>query len=40
LVLLKEAVQTGLAGACDDEPTAEEVLHEGVEWCIAAYYAA
>jgi hypothetical protein len=40
LVLLKTAVQDGLKTACTDEPVAEEVLHEGVEWCIAAYYAA
>jgi hypothetical protein len=40
LVLLKAAVQDGLKNACTDEPVAEQVLHEGVEWCIAAYYAA
>lgn len=40
LVLLKDAVQSGLAGTCDDEPVAEQLLHEGVEWCITAYYAA
>src|SRR5690348_13770218 len=40
LVLLKDAVQSGLAGLCSDETVAEELLHEGVEWCIAAYYAA
>lgn len=40
LVLLKNAVQSGLTQPCPDETAAEEVLHEGVEWCIAAYYAA
>jgi hypothetical protein len=40
LVLLKTAVQSGLTNPCHDETTAEEVLHEGVEWCIEAYYAA
>jgi hypothetical protein len=40
LVLLKTAVRSGLSNPCNDETAAEEVLHEGVEWCIAAYYAA
>lgn len=38
LVLLKEAVQSGLSGRCSDEPVAEALLHDGVEWCITAYY--
>ncbi len=39
LVLLKDAVQSGLAGTCLDEPLAEAMLHDGVEWCIDAYFA-
>lgn len=41
LVLLKSALKDGL-GACDDpgDLTAEELLHEGVDWGIDAYYAA
>lgn len=38
LVLLKDAVQTGLAGSPLDEPLAESLLHDGVEWCIDAYF--
>lgn len=40
LVLLKDAVHHGLVGACAEEPVIEELVHDGVEWCIAAYYAA
>jgi hypothetical protein len=40
IVQLKSAMQQGLAGACCDEPVAEELMHDGIEWCIAAYYAA
>jgi len=40
LVLVKAAMNDGLADACSDEPVAEELVHQGVEWCIAAYYAA
>jgi hypothetical protein len=40
LVLIKAAMNAGLAGARCDEPVAEELLNEGVEWCIEAYYGA
>ncbi len=39
LVLLKDAVQSGLAGTRLDESLAEAMLHDGVEWCIDAYFA-
>jgi hypothetical protein len=40
LVFIKSAMQAGIAAAVMPEASAEAVLHEGVEWCIAAYYAA
>jgi hypothetical protein len=41
LILLKTALKDGL-GACDDpgDATAEQLLHDGVDWAIDAYYAA
>ncbi|HXT18716.1 MAG TPA: hypothetical protein VN706_24035 [Gemmatimonadaceae bacterium] len=40
LILMKSALQLGLAGCDDREPDAEQLLHEGVDWGIDAYYAA
>lgn len=38
LVLLKAAMQDGIAGACRDEPVAEEVIRDGVDWWMAEYF--
>lgn len=40
LVLVKEAMTDGLGVRVCDEPVAEDLMHEGIESCIAAYYAA
>jgi hypothetical protein len=40
LVFIKSAMQAGITPTLSPEAAAEAVLHEGVEWCIAAYYAA
>src|SRR4051812_8851583 len=39
VVLLKRALQKGVAAGDDiDESAAEQVVHEGVDWAIDAYY--
>ena len=38
IVLLKGALQVGLRGGRSDESVADALLHDGVEWCINAYY--